>query len=165
MDILSFIESDIRKLNGEPEKGNAELEDEDVSITKAKLDNGIGKRLFQQYRDTKKGSHEASYCGEYVNIILAAHMMSVGANLDEEDRAYLCELVPKVSSLELAMPRREANARQVPSRYGYNWPIGDNGFREPGRVQFEHALSIYTNGEPHEWLESYGRCLIIAIGT
>lgn len=68
--------------------------------------------------------------GEYRNIILAAHVMSLGANLDDDEKEYLRNLIPKVST-----------------RYGYYLPMCDDGFREPGRVQFEMALAQYTNGE------------------
>lgn len=110
LDILSYVEDDIQKLSIEPDSPKVakpdtddEPEAEDPKITKVKLDTGIGKKLFKRYANIPKGENSNHSCfGEYMSIILAAYMMRVGANLDDEDRKYLRELVPKVSILSNA---------------------------------------------------------------
>jgi hypothetical protein len=128
LDFLYEVEEDIRKAAALPELKDEDAK-HDVGIIVKHLNDGVTKQLFEKYR--KSGDVA---CGEYHSIILAGHAMSLGANLDNDDREYLRNLVPKVSS-----------------RYGYHLPMCDYGFREPGKVQFEMALAQYTNGEKRDF--------------
>ena len=39
----------------------------------------------------------------------------------------------------------------IPSRNGYQLPIFDDGFRDPGKAQFEAALEFYKDGVPRDF--------------
>jgi hypothetical protein len=64
-------------------------------------------------------------------------MICIGAIIQENDLKHLRELVPQVSSGE-----------------GYNWPLSDDGFSGPGRVQLLTALHHYKPGVPRSSQDS-----------
>ena len=102
------------------------------SITSGELRdhlNSISDDLFQQYR-----AKPDELYGEYSAVVLGAIMMKAGANISEDNRTYL----------------RQA-AGQTESHPGYRLPIGDIGFRNPGKVQFLAALAHYEDGKPRDF--------------
>jgi hypothetical protein len=68
------------------------------SVMRKHLDAGVAKQLIAKYRALNPGENTTEYhCyGEYMNIILAAYMMMLGANIDQEFNEYLRALVPTV---------------------------------------------------------------------
>ncbi|KOC07133.1 hypothetical protein AFLA70_206g001620 [Aspergillus flavus AF70] len=87
-------------------------------------------------------------------IILGALMMRAGAKIRAQDLQHLRDLVPQI---------------HCSSRFAL--PLGDEGFRTPGRAQFLAALDHYQAGVPRNYLEPrqdllfrYGLCVRSDIG-
>ncbi|KAI1622021.1 hypothetical protein EDD37DRAFT_667858 [Exophiala viscosa] len=91
--------------------------------------NNISVELFQEYRQKKDPLY-----GVYPTVILGAVMMTMGANISPENITYLREAANKTASYP-----------------GYRLPIGDLGFRDPGKAQFLAALDHYRNGEARDF--------------
>jgi len=91
--------------------------------------NNISDELFEDSRQKKD-----LFYGEYPTVVLGALMMGMGAKISPENITYL----------------REA-ARNTHSSPGYQWPLGDIGFRDPGKAQFLAALDHYRDGEPRDF--------------
>jgi hypothetical protein len=104
-----------------------EILNKDVEEQRALLDAGLGVTLFKKFRAEKDNGWD----GEYRLIILAALMMRAGATIKEDDLDAVRAILP-----------------DIPSRNGYQLPICDAGFRDPGKAQFEAALKFYKNGVP-----------------
>jgi hypothetical protein len=131
-------------------------------VLKQHLDGGVAKLLIEKYRelglrqaelegfeDTSNGVNKGfGYYGEYMNVVLAAHMMRIGAVVDDEFKTYLRELVPKVRSHDVWQTILYSNTSQISSRYGYQMSFCDDGFRDPGKAQFLTALDNCTSGQP-----------------
>ncbi|KXJ93947.1 hypothetical protein Micbo1qcDRAFT_201876 [Microdochium bolleyi] len=100
-----------------------------VKACRAKLDTGIGAKLFDQWRAKE---HEIG--GPYRLIVFGALMIRAGAEIRAKDLEHLRELV-----------------RQVRSRPGFSWAFDDDGFRDPGKVQFLTALDNYKAGTPRNF--------------
>lgn len=69
--------------------------------------------------------------------MLGAFMMQLGAKIAPEDRQHLMDIFP-----------------EIPSRNGYVLPIGDDGFRDPGQVQYKAALENYVDGNPRSFYDA-----------
>ncbi|KAJ7111705.1 hypothetical protein C8R44DRAFT_632472 [Mycena epipterygia] len=67
-------------------------------------------------------------------VIFTALMMRAGAIIKAEDLDYVRHILPS-----------------VPSRNGFHFPAFDDGFRDPGKAQFEAALKYYRNGIPRDF--------------
>lgn len=102
----------------------------DVSTMRAKLDtDGAGAALFARYR-----AKEREFQGQYRVLLFGALMMSAGAQLRDQDRQHMRDLVPLVNCNE-----------------GFTWPLWDGGFRGPGKRQFLVALERYQVGVPRDF--------------
>ncbi|KAJ0109441.1 mynd zinc finger [Diaporthe amygdali] len=64
-------------------------------------------------------------------VRLAAMLMQSGAKISDDNMQHLREIVP-----------------QIHSSPGYASPLNDDGFRDPGKVQFLAALEHYKPGTP-----------------
>lgn len=110
-------------------------EPEKLKEARDRLDAGLGAKLMKECRQQENKLKE--FCFEdpkYKTIVLAAYMMQVGAKIASDDRAHLDEIFPKIRS-----------------RAGYALPIGDDGFRDPGKAQFKAALELYVDGQPRNF--------------
>jgi hypothetical protein len=108
------------------------------------LNGGLGKQLFNKYRtETNK------FRGEYKPIILAALLMSVGANIDNTEMNYLREIFPSVCFVICPTTKVQTYATQIENRNGFALPICDEGFRDPGKIQFKAMMDNYENGKPY----------------
>ncbi|KAJ5370427.1 uncharacterized protein N7496_006519 [Penicillium cataractarum] len=115
-----------------------ELKDEIVPYVRAKLDaDNLGECLIAKSK-TREGKLDLGsiVSGEYKTIVLGALLMRVGAKINDEDRRLLRGLVSKV----VCIP-------------GIAWPLGDGGFRSPGKAQFLAALDAYEPGKPRDFQE------------
>lgn len=109
---------------------NAAGQDELTASVRQKLDtDGLGDKLFAKYRDVND-----LFYGKYQVIVVGALMMRAGAKIRDEDIRYLRDLVPRINCNE-----------------GYTWPLGDQGFRGPGKRQFLAALDHYQPGVPRSF--------------
>ncbi|RAQ40835.1 hypothetical protein AFGD_007134 [Aspergillus flavus] len=112
-----------------------ELENEIVPYVRAKFDtDNFGDRLFAA--SCAKENEETCLPARYRTIILGALMMRAGARIRAEDLQHLRDLVPQV---------------HCTSRFAL--PLGDDGFRSPGRAQFLAALDHYQAGVPRNYQE------------
>lgn len=101
-----------------------------VTTVRQQLDtDGLGNKLFDKYRDENH-----IYFGRYRIILVGALMMRAGAKIREEDIQHLREVVPQINCNE-----------------GYRLPLGDQGFRGPGKRQFLAALDHYQPGVPRSF--------------
>ncbi|KAM0279718.1 hypothetical protein ACHAQH_004409 [Verticillium albo-atrum] len=99
------------------------------------LDAGLGDKLFDKMRaEEKNPTLQAG--GSYNMILVGALLMRAGAKIRDKDMEYLRELVPK-----------------TPSRPGFALPIFDEGFRDPGKIQFLAAMDHYKPGNPRSFQE------------
>ncbi|KAJ7479256.1 hypothetical protein FB451DRAFT_1032218 [Mycena latifolia] len=103
-----------------------ELLGEFVEEQRELLDSGLCDALFRKFRARRYPPYEL--------IILTALMMRTGATIKADDLDYVRSILPS-----------------VPSRNGFQYPICDDGFRDPGKVQFEAALTYYRNGVPRDF--------------
>jgi len=113
------------------------IDDEPEKLTeaRAKLDAGQGAKLMKECRDRQKGWKPFPFDDpKYKMVILAAYMMQLGAKISPEDRSHLLEILPSIES-----------------RPGYAMPLGDEGFRDPGKAQFKAALDLYVDGQPRDF--------------
>ncbi|KAF9888851.1 hypothetical protein FE257_008220 [Aspergillus nanangensis] len=119
-----------------------ELANEIVPWVRTKLNtDNLGDRLFAASR-ARESEQDAFPPNEYKIIVLGALMMRAGAKIKNEDLQHLRELVPRIHCSA-----------------GYALPIGDEGFRAPGRAQFLAALDHYQEGVPRNFQEpSYFHC-------
>ncbi|KAJ7479268.1 hypothetical protein FB451DRAFT_1032273 [Mycena latifolia] len=91
------------------------------------LDSGLCDVLFQKLC--------AGRYPQYQLILTALMMRTVtGATIRADDLDYVRSMLPS-----------------VPSRNGFQYPVCDDGFRDPGKVQFEVALTYYRNGVPRDF--------------
>lgn len=130
LDIVSEFDHEVGiSIQEKPEK---------LKEARDKLDAGLGAELMKKCREQEKSWQLFSFeDSRYSTIILAAYMMQVGAKILPDDRAHLAEILPKISS-----------------RAGYALPIGDSGFRDPGKAQFKAALDLYVDGQPRNFFEA-----------
>lgn len=124
-----------------------------------KLDAGLGAELLAKYKAKEQNRDPLSWqylCDPgYETLILGAYMMHVGAKIDPEDRQHLKDILPR-----------------IPSRNGHCLPIGDDGFRDPGQVQYKAALENYVDGNTRSFFDprqdisrSIRRTLIPAVAS
>ncbi|KAK8124229.1 hypothetical protein PG999_004147 [Apiospora kogelbergensis] len=110
---------------------------EHVIELRQKLDASTGDRLFDFYRAKENESSGLGQGnGKYRVILVGALIMRTGAKIRDSDLQHLRELVP-----------------QVHSSPGFALPLGDGGFRDPGKAQFLAALNHYTPGTPRNYSE------------
>ncbi|KAK5946083.1 hypothetical protein PMZ80_000222 [Knufia obscura] len=130
LDIVSEFDDEVGvSIHEKPEK---------LKEAREKLDAGLGAELMKKCREKEKGYHELMFEDpRYHTIILGAYMMQVGAKIAPDDRAHLAEIFPK-----------------IPSRAGYAMPMGDDGFRDPGKAQFKAALELYVDGQPRNFFDA-----------
>jgi len=69
-------------------------------------------------------------------VVLAAMVMQSGAKISDDNMQHLRDIVPRIHSSP-----------------GYAWPLNDEGFRDPGKVQFLAALEYYKPGTPRTFCE------------
>ena len=92
--------------------------------------------MFAKHRAKEQGAADFFDPG-YTTLILGAYMMHVGAKIEPEDRQHLKDIFPK-----------------IPSKNGYVMPLWDNGFRDPGQVQYKAALENYVDGNPRSFFDA-----------
>ncbi|KAK5465504.1 hypothetical protein LTS15_002067 [Exophiala xenobiotica] len=90
--------------------------------------NTISDELFEDFIQKKE-----PIFGDYTVVIFGAVMMGAGAKISPENMTYLRQAADKTES-----------------HPGHRLPIGDLGFRDPGKAQFLAALNHYRNGEPRD---------------
>lgn len=93
------------------------------------LDDSICEDLFHEYR----AKEDDMLFGKYPSLILGAVMMKVGAKISKDNREYLRDVAEKTES-----------------HAAFRLPIGDFGFRDPGKAQFLAAVARHTDGEPRD---------------
>ncbi|VUC36321.1 unnamed protein product [Clonostachys rosea] len=103
-----------------------------IAEVRSQLDSGLGNCFFEKVRAQAKKPNTSD--GQYRIIIAGALMMRAGANIKPCYIQYLRGLVPKINC-----------------NHGFALPIMDQGFREPGRVQFLNALNNYVAGTPRDF--------------
>lgn len=110
--------------------------DEELQSTafRDKVNAGLCDKLFKEFR-SKENTFWIPDRKMYT-VILAAMVMQSGAKISEDDMQHLRELVPKIHCSP-----------------GYALPLGDDGFRGPGRAQFLAALEYYKPGTPRTFCE------------
>lgn len=104
-----------------------------ITECRERLDSGDGDRLFDEYR-AKENKIEFMRSGKYILIIVGALMMRAGAKIRQADLDHLRSIIP-----------------DIPSRSTYALPICDEGFRDPGKIQFLTALDNYRAGVPRSF--------------
>uniref|UniRef100_A0A8H7TTE1 MYND-type domain-containing protein n=1 Tax=Bionectria ochroleuca TaxID=29856 RepID=A0A8H7TTE1_BIOOC len=107
--------------------------EQNVAEVRAQLDSGLGDCFFEKVLAQAK---QNTFDGPYRIIIAGALMMRAGAKIKPNHIQYLRGLAPKI----------HCNHR-------YALPLFDQGFREPGRVQFLNALDNYAAGAPRDFQE------------
>ncbi|PIG81991.1 hypothetical protein AARAC_002210 [Aspergillus arachidicola] len=111
------------------EEYKRELENEIVPYVRAKFDtDNFGDRFFAA--SCARENDQTCLPAKYRTIILGALMMRAG------DLQHLRDLVPQI---------------HCSSRFAL--PLGDEGFRRPGRAQFLAALDHYQAGVPRNYQE------------
>lgn len=126
------IDGDI--VNGFKAAADIVVDVEKLEAARKKLDDGLGAELFEK---SKKADGWGSFTDSgYTACILAAFMMQVGAKITSEHREFIQQKLPGISS-----------------KTGYVWPLGDSGFRTPGKAQFTAALENYVDGKPRSFFE------------
>ncbi|KAG8165831.1 hypothetical protein KVR01_004383 [Diaporthe batatas] len=101
---------------------------------RCKLDAGLCDKLFKDYR-SKENTFWIPDRKMYT-VVLAAMVMQSGARISDDNMQHLRELVPRIHSSP-----------------GYASPLADDGFRDPGKVQFLAALEYYKPGTPRTFCE------------
>ena len=91
--------------------------------------NHIGGELFLHFRNNPD-----FLFGEYTTVMCGAVMMEAGIRISAEDRIDL----------------RQA-AQRTPSYPGYQNPLMDMGFLDPGKAQFLAALEHYEDDKPQDF--------------
>lgn len=91
--------------------------------------NRIGGELFLHFRNNPD-----CLFGEYTMVICGAVMMEARIRISVEDRIHL----------------RQA-AQRTHSYPGYQNPMADTGFRDPGKAQFLAALEYYEDDKPRDF--------------
>ncbi|KAK2596431.1 hypothetical protein N8I77_013321 [Diaporthe amygdali] len=104
-----------------------------------KLDSGLCDKLFKEFRAKEKSV--LSWMGLFPDskmhtVLLAAMVMQSGAKISDDNMQHLRDIVPRIHSSP-----------------GYAWPLNDDGFRDPGKVQFLAALEHYKPGTPRTFEE------------
>lgn len=99
-----------------------------------KLNAGLCDKLFKDFR-SKENTFWIPDRKMYT-VILAAMVMQSGAKISDDNMQHLREIVPRIHSSP-----------------GYAWPLNDEGFRDPGKVQFLAALEYYKPGTPRTFCE------------
>lgn len=99
-----------------------------------KLNAGLCDKLFKEFR-SKENTFWIPDRKMYT-VILAAMVMQSGAKVSDDNMQHLREIVPRIHSSP-----------------GYAWPLNDEGFRDPGKVQFLAALEFYKPGTPRTFCE------------
>ena len=112
--------------------------DEPAKLEEArtKLDAGLGAELFTKYKAKEQKLDEgfSFFDPRYTTLMLGAFMMQLGANIAPEDRQHLMVIFPN-----------------MPSRNGFVFAMSDDGFRDPGQVQYKVALENYVDGNPRSF--------------
>lgn len=106
---------------------------EQLAEARKKLDAGLSMELMQMSKERLTDMNMLVDTG-YTCVILAAFMMHVGARIAPEDRQHIKKVLPGISS-----------------KTGFVLPIGDSGFRDPGKAQFTAALENYVDGERRDF--------------
>lgn len=88
-------------------------------IARKKLDAGLFQKLFDKYKGC--GKYYKKYGGSYHCVILVTLGMSVGAQITQDQLAYVSSVYQSA------------------------------GLFMPGIKQFREALETYEQGEPYEW--------------
>ena len=119
-----------------PSEYQDKLANEMVPYIRSKLDeNDFGQTLLAASR-AREHEQRIFQDGRYRTILLGAMMMRVGAKISDDDLQHLRSLVPDI----------HCSGR-------YQLPIGDEGFRSPGRAQFLAALDHHQAGVPRSFRE------------
>ena len=111
---------------------------ENLEEARTKLDAGLGAKLMREWRAKENEEMSLEFLNDhkYAVLVLGAYMMHVGAKIDDSDREHMKAILPK-----------------VPNSKGYVWPLGDQGFRDPGKHQMTAALEYYTNGKRRDFFQ------------
>jgi hypothetical protein len=109
-------------------------DDAELASVRAKLDAGLGDKIFQKFRALEVGGEDPPRA-RYTVIIVGALMMRAGAKISQDDLKHLRELVPTIASRE-----------------GFALAFCDEGFRGPGKRQFLAALDNHQAGTPRDFL-------------
>ncbi|KAM7183926.1 hypothetical protein V8F20_012425 [Naviculisporaceae sp. PSN 640] len=150
LDIVSdldaeFIATGQADAHQEADISESLLDDQNKEAMRLRLDNGLGKLIFTKLRaeeDDPEHNWLGKRDGKYRVCIFGALMMRLGAQIDDEDMQHLREIVS-----------------EVPCRQGFQLPLCDDGFRDPGKWQFIAALEHYKPGTPRDFdCPSCGNC-------
>lgn len=98
-----------------------------------KLNAGLGAELFKRYK-AKEQDTKDFFDPRYTTLLFGAYLMTVGAIITPEDRQHLKDVF-----------------EEIPSRNGYVLPLCDDGFRDPGQIQYKAALENYVDGKPRSF--------------
>lgn len=136
------IRGDITSAMGlvRPDDGDYDPDKELQSTAfREKLDAGLCDKLFKEFRAKEKSV--LSWMGLFPDskmhtVLLAAMVMQSGAKISDDNMQHLRDIVPRIHSSP-----------------GYAWPLNDDGFRDPGKVQFLAALEYYKPGTPRTFEE------------
>ncbi|KAK7749906.1 hypothetical protein SLS53_000488 [Cytospora paraplurivora] len=106
-------------------------------IIREKLDSGLGAVLFAKYRarEDEAQTDTTDFGGrrKLRSVFLAAMMMRHGAKIGDDYKEHVREVIPKIQCSEVCVS-----------------PLGDEGFRGPGKRQFLAALDHYQAGKPRD---------------
>lgn len=115
-----------------PDRSQAHLD----NLIREELDSGLGAVLFAKYRARETEHEDFGGRLKLRSVILAAILMRHGAKISDDDKKHVRELVPKIQCSEVCVS-----------------PLGDEGFRGPGKRQFLAALDHYQAGSPRDFEE------------